>query len=108
MNGNILNPRLSEIYVQKLEASDELHRSADAEKDTDRRRCLRDQAGVREYEATWIAHCIALYGDLHLSAAISLLDEPSNRAAQGRICGGENPWLRGLQLLRASSERVAA
>lgn len=107
MHGNGGEQKLSDIYVQQLAESGELNHAADAENDPDQRRILREQAGTREHHAAWIAHCIALYGDLKLSAAVALLDDPTMPAVNDGICGGENPWLRGLDLLKAIYERPA-
>ncbi len=103
----IASLKLSDIYAQELVESEELYCVADSEIDPERRRRLRESAGAREVEATWIAHCIALFSDLPLSVAVAMLTDPANFQIKDRLCCGENPWLRGLEMLAALSSTSA-
>ncbi len=95
--------KMSDIYSQKLAEADELDLRMESETDLNQRQIYQNWAWMRGMEATWIAHCIALFGDLPVSAAVALLEDHDS-TAKTRLCCGQNPWIRGLKLLSSFSD----
>ncbi|MGF6725993.1 hypothetical protein P3T43_005378 [Paraburkholderia sp. GAS41] len=89
--------KLSELYREKITLLTEHVTAADASNDADERACLNEEARRSQREADYIAHCLAYFGDEDISA---LSGDDALKHARALPCRLENPWSRGLYLLR--------
>jgi len=89
--------KLSELYREKIALLTKQVTAADASNDADERACLNEEARRSQREADYIAHCLAYFGDQAISA---LIVDDTLKHARALPCRLENPWSRGLDLLR--------
>lgn len=89
--------KLSELYREKIVLLTKNATAADASNDADERACLNEEARRSQREADYIAHCLAYFGDRDISA---LTGDDTLKHARAMLCRLENPWSRGLDLLR--------
>jgi|GEM_PF-2427199 len=108
MKNSISILKLSDVYRQKLAKSAELDLNSNNEANLNKRDHMRERAWMLGSDAGRIAHCIAFFGDLSVSAAVALLDDPEAMAKIPRRCCGENPWLRELNTFASAIGRVTA
>jgi hypothetical protein len=89
--------KLSELYREKIALLTVNAVAADASNDADERMCLNMAARNSQREADLIAHCLAYFGDQDITG---LIGDDILKRARAMPCRLENPWSRGLDLLR--------
>lgn len=89
--------KLSELYQEKIVLLTGYVAAANASNDADERTCLNEEARRSQREADYIAHCLAYFGDKNIS---DLIGDDVLKHARALPCRLENPWSRGLDLLR--------
>jgi len=90
--------RLSCIYKKLVLESENLTIKLNNHSEERDKLNLKNKIWWIDNRATWIAHCIALCGDLSVNQAIIKLH--STPLLSNKVCCAENPWLRGLEFLQ--------
>ncbi|HDN7460056.1 TPA: hypothetical protein P2B70_004910 [Salmonella enterica subsp. enterica serovar Eastbourne] len=91
--------KLSCIYKMLISQSEVLSEKANGEVEYNEKSRLTNKIWRNDNRATWIAHCIALYGDISIKEAIVILQSTTFSLHQS--CCGENPWSRCLEYLQS-------
>lgn len=89
---------LSCIYNKLVLKSEGLKLSINDELEENEKLNLKNKIWWIDNRATWVAHCIALCGDVPVDDAVTKMN--SNPFLSHKICCAENPWLRGIEFLQ--------
>lgn len=88
---------LGKVYHEKISILAKKISEAAEVDDPEQRTRLYSEASKIQSEADYIAHCLAYFGDKNISL---ILDDATLEKALILSCRLENPWSRGLYLLR--------
>lgn len=103
------NTKLSDLYHALLYKSLTINEEASQGKDSLHQQHLREIAFDSESNADYIAHCIVICGDIPIKESISVLSmylsSKNKLPVRGKMCCGQNPWLRGLNLLKKYTKK---
>lgn len=87
--------KLSQLYLKKIQQSQELMTQRATSGDAGMRHALKDSALHFELDAEKVAHCVAMFGDMDCETFLIRFQDDA--AALNGVYG--SPWLKGVYVV---------
>ena len=88
--------RITDLYMEKLVQAARFRNEAKTKPSHAIRCSFRERAQTLEIDASYLAHCIAKFGD---QIIFSMEMDKLKAEVVGAICNGGNPWIQGLEMI---------